>query len=1344
MARTLVLPVLVVLAGLCTSAANGASSITVEKSAYKNVVIEIRDNIPVDNCQTILQNLEIMLTSASQYLFNALDSRVYFGEVSVILPNHWPQTCIPYNQTRTSASGETSDVTIRPHTKAEPSIWTQQYAGCGEPGEQIFLDPDILGRETIWREFIREWAKYRYGVFDEIGYDRDPVYPRCYINDDHKVKLTGCSDAPVNDEGLCGSPSSPVPVPYNISRVLDANARTSIMFAAEAKSVTMFCDEGTHNRYAPTKHNQMCDRRSTYDVILKHSDFAPQNQMEFNPSVIINTVPKFSYKSRKLTRYVLVIGQTFVMRERETWSFLRRAIRKWIVYDLPASKTEIGIALANDTATYDMLPITSLQIEKNKDRIASFIPYTSSDLNRPTCLSCGISDAIHMLNEQTRHHGPASSIILVIAPGMDIEHESLARSARASKIRIATINYPIVEPRRPLDPLAHETGGAAYSVFECRDNSEKSLVTTYFELSNALYNIGKQYYEGNRNEFPVEIFRRVLVDSVGETNSQRSSRTVTGNFMLDPFMGPPAEFFIYVHNSENPLVSNVRLTNPNGIVYGSMSDARASVRQLSLLSTINETGIWNYSIERFQGNPQPHYVQVIATPRSKYAPVIAARAWVHRGKSGGPIVIFAEVKKGDLPVVSAQVEVTVTRLDRICERFREPVVMQGGSSERFLLLDTGAGDPDITKADGIYSRYFNADEFGGPGTYQLEVTVSDRGNTAYTLAEGASYTGTSSVQPGRCCGSVVPIPQKQSLDSFERILPPMTVFVSHADLVSASKVPVGRISDLSADVEGMKVRLSWTSPDMGGRNVAKYEVKYATTIKDIVDNFDTAAVLWQHDEPFTFSTGEGSEFTMNITHEPHLFGQILYFAIRPYSTLTKDVEPGPISNYVRAFVTKPKPTTLYPPSSTGGTESYDSIWSSYDGIAKNGGDGDSMDIIPRIAKTMDLGPELLLPIIAGILLLLALILIYCWFCVVKKRHDTHDDEQKKPIKSFKSDTKLSSSHSVIVTAAAGHASSPSSNSTNSSSSSPNHHQHAGQTILSQSNSYDLGLSDHQQTVGIPTIYNIDDDVLLAKKRYSAVINMGGAGGPAHPMEQQLIEELKQQQHIIDTQSFILPNVHPSGVQSGANNGTLLNGNNNNNNNNNCSVSIISTTSNNTTLTRTYNPNAATATIMVGGRTLSPYESWSASQLLQEHEQQHQRRHSPTLIDDLIDNNVHQTFYNAPLGGQSGGGGGGVGGLHHHIPTHLHGANDQMSLLNNNHMSENGGTPPAVPPLPIYTTSPSSGTVGGIDNTTSYVYGPSHGSSSGGSVHSVGGMGGTTTGNNGSGTDTKKRRNVTMV
>lgn len=39
-----------------------ASSVYVEKSAYKNVVIEIRDNVPVENCQTILHNVEVCST----------------------------------------------------------------------------------------------------------------------------------------------------------------------------------------------------------------------------------------------------------------------------------------------------------------------------------------------------------------------------------------------------------------------------------------------------------------------------------------------------------------------------------------------------------------------------------------------------------------------------------------------------------------------------------------------------------------------------------------------------------------------------------------------------------------------------------------------------------------------------------------------------------------------------------------------------------------------------------------------------------------------------------------------------------------------------------------------------------------------------------------------------------------------------------------------------------------------------------------------------------------------------------------------------------------------------------
>jgi len=60
---------------------------------------------------------------------------------------------------------------------------------------------------------------------------------------------------------------------YNISELLHPDASSSIMFTSAAPQLNRFCDASTHNRYAPTKHNLICDRRSTLEVILQHADF---------------------------------------------------------------------------------------------------------------------------------------------------------------------------------------------------------------------------------------------------------------------------------------------------------------------------------------------------------------------------------------------------------------------------------------------------------------------------------------------------------------------------------------------------------------------------------------------------------------------------------------------------------------------------------------------------------------------------------------------------------------------------------------------------------------------------------------------------------------------------------------------------------------------------------------------------------------------------------------------------------------------------------------------------------------------------------------------------------------
>lgn len=52
------------------------------------------------------------------------------------------------------------------------------------------------------KSLAREWAKYRYGVFDEIGYFDDPVYPSCYYSDlTEEIQVNGCSDKLIAERG---------------------------------------------------------------------------------------------------------------------------------------------------------------------------------------------------------------------------------------------------------------------------------------------------------------------------------------------------------------------------------------------------------------------------------------------------------------------------------------------------------------------------------------------------------------------------------------------------------------------------------------------------------------------------------------------------------------------------------------------------------------------------------------------------------------------------------------------------------------------------------------------------------------------------------------------------------------------------------------------------------------------------------------------------------------------------------------------------------------------------------------------------------------------------------------
>lgn len=102
------------------------------------------------------------LTSASQYLFSALDGRAYLRSATVLLPSSWPDSCLSSPSRIMSGSGETPDVTVLPKTSGREAVWTQQSLGCGQPGDQIYLAYEKLrNKDSALRKLMEDYGYLR-------------------------------------------------------------------------------------------------------------------------------------------------------------------------------------------------------------------------------------------------------------------------------------------------------------------------------------------------------------------------------------------------------------------------------------------------------------------------------------------------------------------------------------------------------------------------------------------------------------------------------------------------------------------------------------------------------------------------------------------------------------------------------------------------------------------------------------------------------------------------------------------------------------------------------------------------------------------------------------------------------------------------------------------------------------------------------------------------------------------------------------------------------------------------------------------------------------------------------
>jgi calcium-activated chloride channel regulator 3/4 len=448
----------------------------------------------------LLFPLQSSLKSSSEHLHSSLNGRMYFASFDVILPsNWWSNGCVTNthaNANVTNYNGAPTDVKITArHDIFGDEPWTLQTGGCGEKGDQIYVAYKSVEDQKISEKFVLEWMKYRYGVFDIDGFESDSLYPPCGRND---------------------SELHPV---CNEVKKIDANPSQTFYSSHHSSLYSGF-------HYAsPSKHNFLCNRKNPIDVIMSHPDFnetavfqstvsfrfSAMTRQDFLRSLLIpfelnsiiapflsvqaHNAPTIRYVKKALTRYMVIIDDHIDLNVRDSFQFLRDAMRKWIEKDLPNKETEVGIWLmGNATKSEDVKRnlIKSLHSSLDREEIFSTLPWYIEYRSSPKCqIHAAVTESVALLKRRAASHGNANSVILIIAPGMFKCSEestlSMTNAVNEANIKITTINYPNIPTNRiELDQLAQKTGGKSYTIVEERQNEEHSLLTTFFQLTNTL------------------------------------------------------------------------------------------------------------------------------------------------------------------------------------------------------------------------------------------------------------------------------------------------------------------------------------------------------------------------------------------------------------------------------------------------------------------------------------------------------------------------------------------------------------------------------------------------------------------------------------------------------------------------------------------------------------------------------------------------------------------------------------------------------------------------------------------------------------------------------------------
>ncbi|KAG8191062.1 hypothetical protein JTE90_008376 [Oedothorax gibbosus] len=854
---------------------------------YKNVVVGINPQVPESKIDNLIFELEVLFKNASKLLHTATRGQTFFKEVVIALPKK-------YRSKQGTADGKyfRDPNIVVTAGDAFSSPYAVQNDGCGKQGLRIHLPEDYLYGNSNGKEkaLVQEWAKYRYGVFDEGGFIGDPLYPACYtIPGSEEIRATECTNKEINYEFR---KTNMQPDLCNKTPVGDiANILSSLMSKTDFPKAIYFCDdeEYPHNRNIPSKQNALCREKSTWKIISQHQDF------KFKP-IRSNrrTVPEISFKYvvQSEFRLILAADTSSRMAENDRLDMVGNAFSYFILFNLPENST-VGIKNLKDKESNPIL--VTVRSPADSDRIIDAFPEAYGEGS--ICVYCGIEQALQTL----KMNSAVSQGDLVITSATDIEESHVKSLESALSKNEVTLHVIYFKKRLKEPPLLQKLVTASGGKFfyipdELSENSPSSLLLIY-EAFRSIYESSSWM---NRNHVLVDqaTFARDVCTKC--SISFKSDRSMESFQVL--LTGP--EF-----NAGPPVIKErTILSNGNQDFAPGHSSFSYKTKIPAYVFSIKhpKPGTWSLTFERKPNYNKP-LVVIVRSTVSQYTEIINMQSWINIENDfkqtvlqRPPIKLYSEVKKGNFPVLNIAVTANLYKPD---------------SGEHFTLelFDQGDGDPDITRNDGIFSRYIS--KALDTGYYVLTMTAES--NTPETWFEKTVQD----TKVTTCCGSYFPTDLGYDAGPLKRVVAHESLFIESSD--NSHVFPPRRIVDLRVDkvmiLRGkLSYVLNWTAPgnDYDYGTAIDYQMRIFSDRDTALSNFESGYI--QTIDNFDIH-GHILEPSIAGSHESvilelkNLTNGTYFLAIR---TINSIGEVSDTSNVVKVkhqgFIIQPNHTTEYP------------------------------------------------------------------------------------------------------------------------------------------------------------------------------------------------------------------------------------------------------------------------------------------------------------------------------------------------------------------------------------------------------------------------------------------------